>query len=169
VTRNYGIGGRVFGILGLAENVAVVSFLIVTLCCGVLQVIGRYVIPAPVAWTEELARFMFIWTVFIGAVVAVRERQHVAMELVLQYFTERNRALLSGLICCACILIIGFTLPGTFKILKSTSTSFSTILGIRMAYIYASWPLSAILMTVHFSDLAIGYFRSFFSWGSLET
>ena len=47
-----------------------------------LQIISRYtpLIPSYI-WTEEMARFLFIWTIMIGAMVGVREAQHFEVDV----------------------------------------------------------------------------------------
>jgi len=47
-----------------------------------LQIISRYttLIPSYI-WTEELARFLFIWTVMIGAILGVRDSAHFDVDL----------------------------------------------------------------------------------------
>lgn len=47
-----------------------------------LQIISRYtaLIPSYI-WTEELARFLFIWTIMIGAMVGVREATHFEVDV----------------------------------------------------------------------------------------
>ena len=47
-----------------------------------LQIFSRYtdLIPSYI-WTEEMARFMFIWTIMIGAMVGIRESQHFEVDV----------------------------------------------------------------------------------------
>lgn len=57
-------------------------------CVGILvvpvtlQIVSRYtaLIPSYI-WTEEMARFLFIWTIMIGAMVGIRESQHFEVDL----------------------------------------------------------------------------------------
>src|SRR5229473_1995847 len=57
-------------------------------CVGILvipvtlQIISRYtpLIPSYI-WTEEMARFLFVWTIMIGAMVGVREAQHFEVDI----------------------------------------------------------------------------------------
>jgi TRAP-type transport system small permease protein len=57
-------------------------------CVGILvipvtlQIISRYtpLIPSYI-WTEEMARFLFIWTIMIGAMVGIREAQHFEIDV----------------------------------------------------------------------------------------
>src|SRR2546421_11267017 len=63
------------------------EFLLAT-CLGILiipvtlQIIARYtaLIPSYI-WTEEMARFLFIWTIMIGAMVGVRESAHFEVDV----------------------------------------------------------------------------------------
>ena len=63
------------------------EFLLVA-CVGILvipvtlQIISRYtsLIPSYI-WTEEMARFLFVWTIMIGAMVGVREAQHFEVDV----------------------------------------------------------------------------------------
>src|SRR2546429_3165398 len=61
---------------------------LLAICLGILvipvtlQIISRYTpfIPSYI-WTEEMARFLFIWTIMIGAMVGVREAQHFEVDV----------------------------------------------------------------------------------------
>ncbi|WNS76606.1 TRAP transporter small permease [Bacillus sp. DTU_2020_1000418_1_SI_GHA_SEK_038] len=59
-------------------------FLILTLVAMVAlifgQVVGRYIFNSAPSWTEELARFIHIWQVWIGASYAVRLQAHIRVE-----------------------------------------------------------------------------------------
>jgi TRAP-type transport system small permease protein len=59
--------------------VACVGILIIPVS---LQVISRYTpfIPSYI-WTEEMARFLFIWTIMIGAMIGVRDAQHFEVDV----------------------------------------------------------------------------------------
>jgi TRAP-type C4-dicarboxylate transport system permease small subunit len=47
-----------------------------------LQIFSRYtaLIPSYI-WTEEMARFFFIWSILIGAMVGIREGTHFVVDL----------------------------------------------------------------------------------------
>jgi TRAP-type C4-dicarboxylate transport system permease small subunit len=47
-----------------------------------LQIFSRYtaLIPSYI-WTEELARFLFVWTIMIGAMIGVRESTHFEVDV----------------------------------------------------------------------------------------
>jgi TRAP-type C4-dicarboxylate transport system permease small subunit len=59
--------------------VATVGILVIPVT---LQIFARYtpLIPTYI-WTEELARFMFIWSIMVGAMIGVRESTHFVVDL----------------------------------------------------------------------------------------
>ena len=52
------------------EEYLLVFLMVVEVVVVFAQVVTRYVFHSPLAWSEELARYMFIWLVWIGAAYA---------------------------------------------------------------------------------------------------
>jgi TRAP-type transport system small permease protein len=71
-----------------------------------LQIAARYtdLIPRYI-WTEEAARFLFIWVIMIGATIAVRERTHFDVDILPKPKTARGVAI-GGLVVDAAFLVI---------------------------------------------------------------
>jgi len=69
-----------------------------------LQIVSRYtgLIPRYI-WTEEAARFCFIWIIMIGATVAVREGTHFEVDVLPAPTSPRGEALMR-LTVYACML-----------------------------------------------------------------
>ena len=63
------------------DAAAIVAFCGIFLCV-LVQVVFRYVFNSPLTWSEELARYLFIWCAFLGWIVASRRRSHLAMTFV---------------------------------------------------------------------------------------
>lgn len=75
-----------------------------------LQIFSRYtdLIPSYI-WTEEMARFMFIWTIMIGAMIGVRESTHFEVD-VLPQMSRRGEAVARllgrlGVLAMACVFV----------------------------------------------------------------
>ncbi len=48
-----------------------------------LQVLIRFVFKYPLPWTEEVSRIAFVYTIFLGATIAVRQKAHINVDFVL--------------------------------------------------------------------------------------
>lgn len=63
------------------EKVLVIS-LIFTVCLIFLQVVMRYVFNSSFSWSEELARYVFIWQCWLGTSLAFREKRHIKITII---------------------------------------------------------------------------------------
>lgn len=59
-----------------------------------LQFFTRYIMNDSLGWTEEIARFLLIAVTFIGAVIAVRRRSHIAVEFLYRWMPRPLRRVL---------------------------------------------------------------------------
>jgi len=65
------------------------------------NVVGRYALGASFAGAEELSRLLFVWLVFLGAVLTLRRRAHLGVELVqarLPVWARRSCAIVTHLL-----------------------------------------------------------------------
>ncbi|MCM3598045.1 TRAP transporter small permease [Metabacillus idriensis] len=62
------------------EYVCIVLFSIMTLLISA-QIFTRFIFNYPLEWTEELARFIFIWLVYISISLAAKHNRHLKMEI----------------------------------------------------------------------------------------
>jgi len=76
------------------------SILVLTLVVMVIlifgQVVGRYVFGAAPSWTEEMARYIHIFQVWIGASYAVKHRQHIRVGAFIERFNGLTRKILES-------------------------------------------------------------------------
>ena len=104
---------------------------------------------APLAWTEELSTFSFVWLALLGSAVAVREKAHIGVEAVMELFPPNHRVLivLSNLLIIQafllCLIIFGV------QLLIGIGDQRSGGLGIQMFWVYLSLPVNALLMFCH--------------------
>lgn len=77
-----GLYRRIAGLYGrLLDVVLVVSVAILVIPVS-LQIFSRFTSLLPhYIWTEEMARFLFVWTVMIGAMIGVRDSAHFEVDL----------------------------------------------------------------------------------------
>ena len=77
-----------------AERYLVLWFYIFIVAVIFIEVVRRFVLNTSSVWGEETARFVFIYLVWIAAALAVRERSHIRINILMYYVPERGKALL---------------------------------------------------------------------------
>jgi TRAP-type C4-dicarboxylate transport system permease small subunit len=136
----------------------VVVFSVMTISC-VLQVYTRTVLNTSLSWTEELARFTFIWTNLLGASLCVKYNAHATVTVILDILNQKVRryvliAIQLIILAVAYVMII----PGTQFALK-VSSSVSPALKWSMGLIYGAVPVTGVLVMlytlVYLADLVV--------------
>lgn len=114
-----------------------------------IQVLFRYVFAYPLGWTEELARYAYIWMIFVGAVLATREREHVRVELIKAFVSEKAWNICT-LFNDLCILFFWFFLvPASFKYAVFGMNIDASGFGFSMFFVFVSLPLCGLLIGIH--------------------
>ncbi len=78
-----------------------------------IQIFTRYVLNDPVVWAQELCSLAYLWVVCFAAATIVKEREHIAFDLLYQAVPPGIRRIFAML--CTGFLVVLFTLglPGT--------------------------------------------------------
>ena len=128
----------------------IAAALLFTMCSLVLyQVFTRYVLNNPSDFTEELVRYMLIWTGFIGATSAFGSREHMALVLLLEKLNPLNRnrlqAVIDIIILALAVLVL---LMGGIQNAIRSMNAMSPLLEISRGVVYAITPISAVFLIV---------------------
>ena len=131
-----------------------VALFAVILGTMVLQVGFRYLLNAPLVWTEELARYLYIWACFLGAPIALRRGNHIAITLAVERIPGRGARLVAvGVQAVAIFFLIELAIQGTRLALRSHTLMAITV-PIPWSVIYLAVPLSAVLMLLQTTEAA---------------
>lgn len=113
-----------------------------------IQIIGRYT-PLSLVWTEELVRYLFIYSVAFGAPVAMEKREYIAVDLLVNFLPEKVKkyynALIYFLLGVFSVLLI--THAYDFALLGQGQTS--AALGVEMFYIHLSMLITLIFISLY--------------------
>ncbi|WP_099828163.1 TRAP transporter small permease [Oceaniglobus indicus] len=129
--------------------------LVLTVLMGVLlvpvtmQILSRYtgLIPRYI-WTEEIARFCFVWLILIGAMIGVRDRTHFDVD-VLPHSSNRTVEFAMAQFVNVAILIMGLSfLWWGWDFGKLGARQQSEISGLPMLAIYIGWPMAGVTWVV---------------------
>jgi len=66
------------------ETVAVILLMALLTAVTFAQVVTRYLLGDPLIWSEEAARYLFVWVSMIGAALALREGGHFGLNLLIR-------------------------------------------------------------------------------------
>ncbi|UFJ41408.1 TRAP transporter small permease [Brevibacillus humidisoli] len=158
-TLNKGL--RYFAAILLAVMSALIVYQVLA------RILGQYIDMELPRWTEELARYLMIWLVFIGASLAVRYAALIGMEAIAERLPVKPQkglrivVLLVSKVFYVVLIIYGIEMLG------HVSTQLSPGLKMPMAFVYAAIPAGGLFMLLNsfavlFETMRGGASREFF-------
>jgi len=132
----------------MVEGVA--AILVVALAIVVfLQVFNRYVLKAPLAWSEDLAMLLFQWVTFLGAAIGVKRMRHFGIELVVRNLPEKfHRAIESMVPVFVGIVALIMVTEGVELLSYNRSRIYSSM-NLSYTWAYLPIPISGCLMLLY--------------------
>lgn len=125
------------------------------------QVITRFVLKTPLAWSEEIARYMFIWLVWVGAAYATKENKNIKIDILSSKFTGAMKVIadiFTGILFIGLMLFMLYT-SGKVTYTVYLSNSIATGSHMPMWIAWFSLPLSMALMLFRFIQNSIRSIR----------
>lgn len=110
------------------------------------NVVLRYAFGSGIASAEEISRLMFVWLVFLGATLALRQHKHLGLELLqarLPVPLRRACAIISHLLILYALWLF---LSGSWTQTKIGLSTYSTVLRFPMAFYAAAGVFPTIAM-----------------------
>jgi TRAP-type C4-dicarboxylate transport system permease small subunit len=112
----------------------------------------RYVINAPIAWTEQVSNMLFVWTVFLGSAVLYREKLHIGVDMFVNMLPQRFSGLAFWFIeICNLIFIVTLFIYGLKLSIDVIPQTYGA-LDITPAVYYFAAPVSCALMILYFIE-----------------
>jgi len=114
-----------------------------------LQVVFRYLLDAPLDWSEEMASFAFVWMALLGASVGLKNDEHPRLDIFYQVFPDRVKTLCTLIINLAILFMLVVLFVFGLKLTVVMQMQRTAALGYSVSYVYAVLPLSAAIMFIH--------------------
>lgn len=127
-------------------SVALLVFLTLILLA---QVVSRYVFDQPLGWSDELARFTFVWLVFIGAAAMASENRHIAVTYFTDKLPPRLHTWAVRLAAAIFMVAAGVTAFKAVSFVQAVWPLNSPANGISMGIVYAASAVGFTLMALH--------------------
>lgn len=128
----------------LEYSMAAMLAVMVALVFG--NVVLRYVFGSGIASAEEISRLMFVWLVFLGATLALRQHKHLGLELIQARLPRSWRRACAVVGHLLMLYALWLFVSGSWTQLKIGLTTYSTILRFPMAFYAAAGFFPAIAM-----------------------
>lgn len=144
--------------LSKATRALLGGIMLVTSLLLFTNVIMRYVFNSPIFWAEELARYLMVWLIFLGAGELSAREGHISVNLITRLLGPQGNLVLQrtvGLICLLfCAVLTYYSWRHTMRIRSAHQTT--AALDLPMWWAYLAIPVGSALMTVRYALDLVG-------------
>lgn len=153
------------GLKGLKKT-SVIEYLIATMVAilsviVLLQVVFRYGLNSPLAWTEEMSRFLLIWIVLLGAAIGIKRKSHFSVDIVTRKLPDKLREGLQFVLdLFLFILIFDVMVINGVYLTNLTVRQISPALHIRMSYVYSAILAGGILSCLYIMEDLLSFVQA---------
>jgi TRAP-type C4-dicarboxylate transport system permease small subunit len=126
------------------------------------QIVFRYLIQVSVPWTEEAARWLYAWQIFLGSSLALRDRLHLQITVLLDRFSGRPRAVLDFLNALTGLGFLAGVIWGSLLMIRAVYPVQAGSFPVSTSYLYLSIPVGLIAMLALAAHDVVGSARRLF-------
>ncbi|MCM3763240.1 TRAP transporter small permease [Alkalihalobacillus oceani] len=140
----------IFGVIGI-----MLMFIFILL---IVQVYFRFIANASLSWPEEAAKFLTIWSVFLGVSISLRQKGLIAVEALLERARGKFKKILSLITLSISFIFCLFLVYYGFEMAAEVATRKSSAALIPMWIPFLSIPIGGCLTILNIVVVAIELF-----------
>lgn len=110
-----------------------------------LQVLFRYVLHVIAPWTEEMARYVSIWMVYTGTVVATVRKDHIKVTVLINRFPPRVRMGAEILAVVVGLFVSVIVFVGSIRLIQNNWRQLAVTFPVSVAVLYVPLTIFAVL------------------------
>jgi TRAP-type C4-dicarboxylate transport system permease small subunit len=105
-----------------------------------IQIVMRYVFNASLSWSEEFARYCFVWSTFLSISYSIKKSSMLRVDILVQYLPKAARKAIDLLMELIVLAFFAFLLYHSFAVVKRIALSGqkSPALGLPMVTVYVA-------------------------------
>jgi TRAP-type C4-dicarboxylate transport system permease small subunit len=124
-----------------------------------LQFFTRYALNDSAGWTEEIARYLLIATVFIGAAIGVRKNNHIQVDFFYRILPAKPMRVMSTLVDVVRIAFFAYAVWLTYQLIVRIGGSSMSVVDLPIGIVYGFVLFGFVLMTWRAVQVAIGNWK----------
>lgn len=114
------------------------------------QIFTRFVLNHAADWTEEFMRYALIWLTMLGVPYAYGKNQHIAIEFLVDTFSEKGRKINAVFIEALILLLsVSVFIVGGIMVTLNAAGQVSAALQMPMQFYYMGVPVAGCLMVFY--------------------
>ncbi len=126
-----------------------------------VQVVMRYVFNQSLSWSEELARYIFVWQCWLGVSFAFKHNAHISVDILHDALGPKGKIIIRIISLTITFLFSAFLAVEGFKLVGTMMSRGTVSSGLRipLSVVYVSLPFSSVMVCIRLIVQLFGYFK----------
>ena len=125
-------------------SIAFVSIIVLIFSAAIFRAFSH-----PLVWADDIARFLFSWTAFLGADIALRHSRLVGVDMLVNKLPPKTRKLTEiAVYSIMVVILVSFVYYGTQLSIKNWDRDFQTLSFMSYSMVTLSLPVASLLMII---------------------
>jgi TRAP-type transport system small permease protein len=130
-----------------------------------MNVVLRYFFNSGITWSEEMARYLFVWLIFIGAIGAMRDNAHLGVDTIMKRLSPvvQKIAYIVGQTLMLVIMVL--LAKGSFDLTILNMNSKASATNLPLSFIYGIGIVTSVCIVI---NIGANIFKALFVEGSMK-
>jgi TRAP-type C4-dicarboxylate transport system permease small subunit len=147
--------GRLLALLDAAARAAIVITFTGMVGVVAAQVLLRYGFNSSIDWAEDVARLVFVWTMFLAIPLGVRPGVHIGVNLLVQRLPGAARAALARLTAAASLALMAIVAWGAVSLLPEQWDELLPTVDLSVGWLLLPVAVGAVHSALHLAALVL--------------
>ncbi|PZE20659.1 TRAP transporter small permease [Paenibacillus xerothermodurans] len=112
------------------------------------NVVLRYLFNSGITWSEEMARFLFIWLVLFGSVIALKQNEHLGVDMLVKRLSKPLKTVIYIISNLLVLAVLYLVVEGSWKMTVLNGESTAPATGLPLTTMYFPGVIMGIGMAV---------------------
>ncbi len=112
------------------------------------NVVLRYVFNSGITWSEELSRFLFIWMIFLGSILGLKDNEHLGVDMLVKKLSAKGRKLLYVISNLLIMVTLVLLFDGSWKLTMINLDQTAPATGMPYFFIYGIGLVTSVGMMI---------------------
>ncbi len=149
-----------FGALRRVAEGVMVAMMAIMFTAFIAQVLFRYVLGLPLAWSEEICNFIWLWGILWGASFVMRNHEDIRFDMLYSMMPRKIKRAATALSSSLIVLLLVLSLPATWSYISFMKVEKSAAMGIPMHLVFGLYLVFVLAMCVRHAGIAFNAWRN---------
>jgi TRAP-type transport system small permease protein len=112
------------------------------------NVVLRYFFESGITWSDEMSRFLFVYMIFLGAIMALKDNEHLGVDTLVKRFPRQLRRIVYVVVNAIVVYMLYLIGDGSWKMTVLSKGTTAPATELPLSYVYVIGVITCVCMAI---------------------